>query len=132
MNRRRFLSVVATTTTITLTGCTGSSNDTPEDTVEGYVNALYDGDYEAATSYVQGDLNGELTETYVNEQSALFEQGNGELNGFSTINKTDSEATVESVSSFDTNFGPMTTISRYELINSDDGWLIVSRETVDS
>jgi len=81
MNRRNFITTVAAASTaVSLAGCIGGSNG-PEGVAKSYLNAVFDGDYEKAQSFAHEDVNGELTRTYVTEQSSLSENGDVSIEG---------------------------------------------------
>ena len=130
MNRRKFLTaVVASSTTVALTGCTGGGTMSPEEVSKAYYKqGLFAGDYEKATSYVEGDLNGELTESFVLEQETLAKQAEVEIVGSTLVSSTESEAVVDVVLSLTTPFGPQTQTTRFDLENIDGEWKIVSAE----
>ncbi|MFD1643664.1 hypothetical protein [Halohasta litorea] len=131
MNRRNFLTTVAAaSTTVSLAGCTGG-RDSPEQVVEDYYSALFDGDYEEATSYVEGDLDGELTRSFIIEQGSLAEPGNAETEGVTLLEESKDYVVIEAVAGFDTTNGLMTTTFRFELETIDDEWKITTSELVE-
>jgi hypothetical protein len=130
MNRRNFITTVAAASTaVSLAGCIGGSNG-PEGVAKSYLNAVFDGDYEKAQSFAHEDVNGELTRTFVTEQSSLSENGDVSIEGTTVTEETETEAVVEIVVGFQTTMGPMTTTSQFDLVKIDGDWLVTNRTTV--
>lgn len=130
MNRRKFLTTVAaTSTTAALAGCTGGGSMSPEEVSEAYFKALIAGDYEKITTHVEGDLDGKLTESFVIEQKSIAERTDAEISGTTLISSSETEAVTEVVMTLTTPFGPQTSTTRFELEKIDGRWMIVDAET---
>lgn len=132
MNRRTFLvSATVSSTAIILAGCTGSSGpETPDEVTEAFINALLDGDYETSQSFIHGDLEDEITRTFVAEQEAYAERADGEISSIEVVDQTDNQAQVDAITTADTGLGAMTTHLEFELTNEEGEWIITSFESV--
>ena len=131
MKRRTFLSATVSAATITLAGCTGSSDpETPDEVAEALLQSVLDGDYETAQTLVTAEMGDDLTQTFVDEQEAYAERANGEISSVEIVNETDSQAQVDAIMIADTALGARTTHLRFELTKVDGEWLVASLDSI--
>jgi len=132
MNRRKYLVSTASVLSIALAGCTNSvsSQKTPEEVSEAYMQALFDGNPEEARSLTTADASEEVTDAFVAEVHASAERSDVEIISVEPVTEGETEYTTDVQIIVDTPLGSQTSTTRVELVKQDGGWLVSSTENI--